>query len=237
MLDLLNKGNTAPLLKRIGEATQRLLGDTIALSDDDWRGASLLPGWSRAHVATHLARGADALRAVMAAALDGQTRPLYPSAVEKVMALERGAERSGLDLQIDLDTSAGEFNALCDTVTDWLAPVSLSGGEFPMSVLLMVRLQEVMLHHLDLDCGFTWAKIDLVPARWLLQWLILLLGDDGALPVCDIESDSGVTASFGSTGDRRTVTGPDAALWAWLAGRSDGGGLEGAEGLTWPLAG
>jgi maleylpyruvate isomerase len=36
-------------------ATQRLLGDTIAVSDEDWRGPSRLPDWSRGHVATHIA--------------------------------------------------------------------------------------------------------------------------------------------------------------------------------------
>ena len=47
--------------KRKLEATQRLLGDTIGMDEDQWRAPSLLPGWTRAHVAVHLARGADAL--------------------------------------------------------------------------------------------------------------------------------------------------------------------------------
>mgnify|MGYP003622708592 CR=1 FL=1 len=47
------------LRKRVQEATQRLLGDTIGISDDDWNGPSGLPGWSRAHVAAHLAANAD----------------------------------------------------------------------------------------------------------------------------------------------------------------------------------
>lgn len=35
------------LRKRVQEATQRLLGDTIGISDADWNGPSRLPGWSR----------------------------------------------------------------------------------------------------------------------------------------------------------------------------------------------
>src|SRR5918999_2390237 len=42
-------------------ATQQLLGDTIAVSDEDWRGPSRLPEWSRGHVASHIARHADGM--------------------------------------------------------------------------------------------------------------------------------------------------------------------------------
>lgn len=237
MLDIVNHGQVGPVRKRIAEATQQLLGDTIRLSDDEWRAPSLLPGWTRAHVATHIARDADALRGVVTAALDGAERSLYQSPEVKYNAIERGSERGGLDLQIDLDTSAGRLATTFDQVEDWLLPIRLPEGEYPASVLPLVRLQEVCLHHLDLDTGFRWEDIDLIPARWLLQWLCLLLRDDDTLPSVDITSDSGVAASFGGTGVRRRVTGTDAALWAWLAGRYDGADLSGADGLVWPLAG
>ena len=51
----------ASLRKYKVEATQRLLGDTIAISEQAWQEPSRLPGWTRAHVAAHLARNADAL--------------------------------------------------------------------------------------------------------------------------------------------------------------------------------
>lgn len=237
MLDIVNHGQVGPVRKRIAEATQRLLGDTIALGDDAWHAPSLLPGWSRAHVATHLARNADALRGVLTSALAGDTRSLYQSPEAKYNAIERGSERSGLDLQIDLDTSAGRLATAFDSLDDWLTPIRLPEGEYPASVLPLVRLQELALHHIDLGCGFGWEDLDLIPARWLLQWVCLLLRDDDSLPSVDIVSDSGVTESFGGTRIRRTVTGADAALWAWLAGRYDGATLTGADGLTWPLAG
>ena len=47
------------VLHLVSTTTARLLGDTIALSDDEWRAPSRLPGWSRAHVASHVARQAD----------------------------------------------------------------------------------------------------------------------------------------------------------------------------------
>lgn len=237
MLDLVNQGQVDPVLKRIAEATQALLGDTIRLDDDEWRAPSLLPGWSRAHVATHIARNADALRRLISAARAGAPTPLYPSAALKFNDIEQGADLTGLELQVDLDTSAGELANVCDRVEDWLIQVRLPGGEFPLSILPLIRLQEVTLHHIDLVCGFGWEDIDIVPARWLLQWILLLMRDDAGLPAVTLTSDAGVTATLGDGGSPRSVSGPDAALWAWLAGRTEGEGVEGAEGITWPLAG
>ena len=78
MLAILNQGQVEPALRRIATATQALLRHTLDLEGDDWRAPSLLPGWSRAHVASHISRNADALRRVIAAARDGGPGPLYP---------------------------------------------------------------------------------------------------------------------------------------------------------------
>lgn len=237
MLAIVNQGQVEPALKRIAIATQSLLRDTLTLDDADWLAPSLLPGWTRAHVATHIARNADALRRLIAAARMGDPAPLYPSARQKYNDIERGAERSGLDLHVDLDTSAGELARLCDRVEDWLVPVRLPDGEFPLSVVALIRLQELTMHHLDLRSGFSWDDVDLVPAVWLLEWMVMLMRDDLTLPAVDLVSDSGLTASLGDVGERRTVSGPDAALWAWLTGRTAGEGLTGVGGVTFSLAG
>ena len=237
MLAILNNGQVEPVLKRVAAATQALLRNTLEFDEDAWHAPSLLPGWSRAHVVTHLSRNADALRRVIAAARTGDPTPLYPSQAAKYNDIERGAERTGLELHVDLDTSAGELANLADRVEDWLVPVRLMEGEFPLSVVTLIRLHELTLHHLDLDAGLTWEDVDVVPARWMLEWMLMLLRGDETLPAVDIVSDAGLTASLGGVGERITVSGPDAALWAWLTGRTRGEGLSDAGGLAWPLAG
>ncbi len=227
MLAILNQGQADPALRRIALATQSLLRDTIELDEEQWRAPSLLPGWSRAHVATHIARNADALRRLIAATLAGDPAPLYPSASLKYNDIERGAERPGIDLHVDLDTAAGELANLMDRVEDWTVPVRLPAGEFPLSVVTLIRLQELILHHLDLRTAFSWQDVDPIPGGWLLHWTTLLMRDDASLPAVDIASDNGTTASIGGVGERRAVSGPDAALWTWLTGRTEG------EGLTW----
>lgn len=238
MRDMIRLGQVDPVRRRVADATQALLGDTIVLSDEEWRGTSRLPGWTRAKVASHIARSADAMRAVVLATVDGRPRPkLYPSESRRLADLEFGADRSGLDLQIDLDTSAEALEAAFSQVVDWLVVVPLPVGELPLSALPLARLHEVFMHHIDLDTGYTKESLDPVAASWLLQWAALWLRTKPGLPAVQIQSVSGVVEQIGDVGERRLVSGPDLELWSWLTGRCPIPNLEGAEGIEWPLLG
>lgn len=240
MLDLIRMAQVEPVRKRLDAETQRLLGNTITLTDDQWRAPSLLPGWTRAHVATHIARNADAFARVTRNAEAGIAAPFYESYDAKVRELETGALRGGMELQVDLDTSAGGLVEAFDIVTDWHREIEFPWGPAPLSMLTVARLHEVYSHHVDLDCGFVPADFDPVPARWLMQWALLRLPAATGRPLVSIASDSGLTAELGRAGEGeepRHVTGPDSALWAWVTGRSSGDHIAGAEGITWPLMG
>ncbi|WP_052462617.1 maleylpyruvate isomerase family mycothiol-dependent enzyme [Nigerium massiliense] len=236
MRDIIRLGQVETVRKRLGEATQRLLGDTIVLSDEEWTAPTRLPGWTRAHVAAHLSANAYALARFVRGHVNDHPVPLYASEADQVEEIERGAERSGMDLQISLDGSAGELSQAFDEVTDWLVPVRLPAGEFPITAVATARLHEVILHHVDLDVGFSPAELDPVLARWMLQWAARLLRDRPGLPAVELTSTSGNVESVGDLGERRRVTGDDAALWAWLVGRGDAATVEGAEGISFPLS-
>lgn len=226
---------TAPLetlRKRIQEATQRLLGDTIGISDGDWNRASLLPGWSRANVAAHLSANADALAELIDEAAQGRSVTLYTDDELRAESIERGSCMTGLELQICLDTSAGRLERAMDAVTDWSAPVELLGRRLTLAQVPMARLSEVVVHHLDLDCGFDVGRLDSSSARWLLQWAALRYGADTDLPAVRLESTSGLTAELGAAGERRSVTGSDAALWGWLMGRTHPDEVQGSDGFA-----
>ena len=226
---------TAPLetlRKRIQEATQRLLGDTIGISDGDWNRASLLPGWSRAHVAAHVSANADALAELIDEARQGRSVALYSDEEVRTESIERGSCMTGLELQICLDTSAGRLERAMDAVTDWSAPVDLLGRQLTLAQVPMARLSELVVHHLDLDCGLDVGRLDSASARWLLQWAELRHADDQDLPAVRLESTSGLTIKLGAGGERRTVTGSDAALWGWLIGRTTPDEVQGADGLN-----
>jgi maleylpyruvate isomerase len=211
------------------EATQRLLGYTIGISDEEWHQPSPLPGWSRAHLATHLARNAEHLRLIAEAVDAGLPQPVAPSRAERLAELERGADRGGMELQIDLDTSAGALQQAIERITHWDAVVRLRGRDWPLAAVPLARLHEVCVHHIDLDCEFGPDDIDPAAAAWLLRWVLDLLAD-ADLPALRIEADS-LVAELGTGPDVRTVTGSDARLWAWLSGRLPASGVAGADGL------
>ena len=221
------------------EATQRLLGATMGLSDDEWQAPSRLAGWTRAHIATHIARNAEAFEAVTKAVVAHQEVPhLYPSDELRDRDIERGAERTGLQLQIDLDTTAGSLNATFDALDDmepgtavWLT----NDIRVDITDLPALRLAEIALHHVDLDLGMTVDDLPDVPARTLLEWVCFRLRDRPEVPAMRIVSDSGLTDRIGGVGFATTVHGPDGALAGWLSGRGGTERLTGADQLAVPM--
>lgn len=215
------------------EATQRLLGDTIGISDEEWLQPTLLPGWSRAHVATHLARGADRLRELVVATIAGTPTPNEPSATERVGELEAGAQHSGLALQIDLDTTAGALQAVLDQVPTWNRVVRLRGEWRPLAAIPLCRLHELSLHHLDLNCNFAVDSIVPETAAWLLRWAIERV-EVSALPPLRIES-ARLQLTLAQGPQPLVVSGSDARLWAWLCGRLPADQVQGAGDFRPPL--
>jgi maleylpyruvate isomerase len=219
------------------EATGLLLGNTIAVTDDDWHGPSRLPGWSRGHVATHLARQADGLGRLAAWARTGERQEMYDSPEQREREIEEGAHRSGLDLQIDLDTAAGRLHTAFDEVEAsgaWDAVVALRGGlQVPARLLPLARLLEVVVHHVDLDTGYGLADVEPATADWLLEWSAFRLRERDEFPRLELVSDT-TSIMVGSSGETRTVRGRSADLLGWLTGRSDDSALTGGDGLRLP---
>jgi maleylpyruvate isomerase len=150
------------LSDQIDDAMQRLLGAARVIAEPDLPGPSLLPGWSRAHVLAHLARGADAMRQLLIGARSGQDRPAYASAQAREADIENGARLKPKDLVADLAGSAMALRVVTRQLPDdaWQFPVQILDSErFPAAQLLTRRLVEVELHHSDLGIGYG-------PADW-----------------------------------------------------------------------
>ena len=64
-------------LDEMAAATDRLLRSVDGLTEEDLAGPSLLPGWTRAHVLTHVARNADGFVNLVHAARTGEDREMY----------------------------------------------------------------------------------------------------------------------------------------------------------------
>lgn len=227
------------------EATQRLLGATIELSDADWQQPSNLPGWTRAHIAAHLSLGAKSLINLIDALLAGKESSDPVSPVLQMLQLERASEVSALQLQVALDTTAGElrevFNKKLTSVYDSVCKLP-SGLAVPSWALPLLRLHEVIIHHVDLNVGFEIDQLDNRCASILLNWICFLIADSPEFPLLDIQADSGYTALIGanqtaggsSDAEPQIIYGPDCQIYGWLTGRVKAPANESMAAVTLP---
>ena len=152
----------ADLSARIAVATQAVTATAADLTDAQAREPSRLPGWSRGHVLTHLARNADSLRNLLIWARTGVETPQYASVDEREAGITEGAGRPAAELRADIEATGAEFAAEAASLRagDWDATVrGLRGAGHPAWYTLWRRLTEVEIHHVDLGAGYR-------PADW-----------------------------------------------------------------------
>lgn len=172
----------------------------------DLTAPSLLPGWSRAHVVAHIACNARGLERMLQGVLDGVPGEMYPGGAEgRARDIERLAQDPAGAVD-ELHRGAEDLENAWNRTTDWEALVQpLRGGPVPASALAYMRWREVAVHTVDLGAGY-------LPADWPQAFLDRFLVELRARP--DLPPLDG-------------VRGPDAAMAAWLSGRSKGEGLTG----------
>ncbi|MCQ4119619.1 maleylpyruvate isomerase N-terminal domain-containing protein [Rhodococcus tibetensis] len=147
----------AHLLEEVA-ASQRALESTLEkLTDQQAREPSRLPGWSRGHVVTHLARNADALNRFAVGVVTGEPAPeMYPGGpAARAAAIEEGAGRPAELLAADVRFAGRRvIESLRDITADryatpvnWRKPVT--AGDVPV-----LRWRELEIHHVDLGLDY-----------------------------------------------------------------------------------
>jgi len=220
----------AELSQQVDVASARVLATAAAISDQQCREPSPLPGWSRGHVLTHLARNADGLRNLLIWARTGVVTPQYPSAEVRDEEIEAGAGRPARELIVDFADSATAFSSEAARLRDgdWAAEVhGIRGAAHPAWYTLWRRLSELEIHHVDLDAGYRPADWPADFARESLQRAAVGFSDARSPAALLRATDGGTELRIGPPDQAPTVTiaGPSRALLAWLTGRSDGGDL------------
>lgn len=211
------------------DALDRLLA-SLAGVDDAWcRERSRLPGWSRGHVLTHLARNADGLRGLAVGTAEGREVTVYGPGDAREAAIEAGASRSATNLVDDVRDSGDRLHAACRSlpaevrtaVPEWRA-----GRRLPLSSVPTARVVETEVHRVDLGAGYE-------PADWpeasALVILDVALARLAALPepapfAVQVDGEQQPRGTTAGT-DGAVVSGPAAELGAWLTGRADGSRL------------
>ena len=203
-------------LQALAAATGRLLDSLAPLDDAAWREPSLLPGWSRADTAGHIARNAEALGRLVGWALTGVPSPMYASGQDRADGIASAAALPGpalrdlvaasaAGLAAALEDLAGADDEALDRLVYFGAQEPVGGPDTPARDLPWARLREVEIHHLDL-------ALDYGPADWPPGFVERAL--------------AWIEARTGPAG----VVGDPAEVLAWRLGRGAGPSVRAADG-------
>ena len=117
-------------LAELAAAAARLNVDIARLNETDIAAPSLLPGWSRGHLLTHLARATESIGRLVDWAQTGIEQAQYASTAARAADIEAGAHRSPRELAEDVRSTADrldqQFRAL--TTDGWAARVQTRTG-------------------------------------------------------------------------------------------------------------
>ncbi|MEU1388926.1 MULTISPECIES: maleylpyruvate isomerase family mycothiol-dependent enzyme [unclassified Nonomuraea] len=211
----------------LASATDRLLTTAASLSDADVAAPSLLPGWTRGHVLAHLSGNARSHLRLLAWARTGVETPQYRSPEARTAEIEAAAARPAARHLADLADSAARLAAAIRDLPAqaWPAPVrGMRPPSHPAWYVLVRRLREVGMHHVDLGAGYgphdwpeTFVRRELHDLRrsWPYDRStvseVILTGEPGQ--------------RWQNLGHGPAVQGSPADMLAWLTGRSDGEGV------------
>ena len=218
------------LIARRGTAyfAQRL----AELSDDDFGGDTLLPGWSRRHLVAHVGYNAAALCRLIDWAVTGVETPMYESVEQRGREISEGATLDPAALRNLFDHTVARLDEKWRNLpaSAWSAQVRTAQGRLvPASETAWMRTREVWIHAVDLANGGRFADFPAVVLNSLLadivgMWRQKNLGDglvlaiDGCAPIA-VQEDSPTST---------TVSGTLAGIARWAAGRGTiGADIEG----------
>lgn len=209
----------ADLLPLLRDTVDRLSRTVERLDERTLRGPSLLPGWSRAHVLAHIAGSADSRVRLLTAARTGRDIPQYRSEESRTEQIDRDAALPSAELRALVRRStAGAIDAIATHPPDrWDATAEwLGGGRRPVHRAVPSLLQELQIHHVDLDAGYTaqdWPD-------WFAAPELEKVVNELRMPNLRVRAtDEPIDHTHG---DGPLVIGNTRALLAWLIGRSAG---------------
>ncbi|HEX3604473.1 MAG TPA: maleylpyruvate isomerase family mycothiol-dependent enzyme [Candidatus Dormibacteraeota bacterium] len=220
---------SAELLDWVDAAQAEVERRAAALTDAEAAGPSLLPGWTRGHVLSHLARNAEAILNLCSWARTGTPTPMYPSREVRDGDIEAGSGRGIDELRADLAATAERLRTATRELrpTDWEATVRTnSGREIPAAAILWMRIRELWIHLVDLDIG---AGPEVMPDAVALPFLgeLAQWADGHVTQRVELRGPGFMYAVGGSPTDAPVrITGRAQPVVFWLIGRTAGAGLE-----------
>jgi maleylpyruvate isomerase len=205
------------------EGTEQFLVVVESLSDSDFRTASRLPGWRKAHVVGHVARNAEALTRLAMWARTGVETPMYADRSQRAAEIEESAALPPQELRTSLVDSAERLDRELGRLEPggWTAQVrSALGRTIPAAEVPWMRIREVWLHATDLGNEKLLAEIpDGVLDLLLDDVCANLSGKDGCPSVTVAPVDRNTEWRIGAGDPSATAQGRAAELVGWVTGR------------------
>ncbi|GII79300.1 maleylpyruvate isomerase [Sphaerisporangium rufum] len=206
------------LRTELAAATGRFLATTAALSDDDLAAPSLLPGWTRGHVLAHVAGNADSHVNLLTWARTGVYTPQYPTPDSREAGIREGAARPAARQHAGNAAAAARLAAAVEGMpaAAWQARVrGMRPPDHPAWYVLVRRIRELEVHHVDLDAGYTWLDWPEVFVRRELHDAMAGWPYDRST-VGEIRTGG---REWTDLGRGPVVEGPAPVVLAWLTGR------------------
>jgi maleylpyruvate isomerase len=153
----------------------RLVATVERVTDEQARTASQLPGWTIAHVLTHLARNADGHSRRLEGALRGEDVPRYPGGpAQRRKEIDEGAWRPTPEIVADLCASQSRLELVWDhsVAAGWPNAGMLGDDHWPTTASPVRRMREVEIHHVDLGLGYEPSNWPDEYVRWELPKLV-----------------------------------------------------------------
>lgn len=221
-------------LQGLRASTDSLFASIADLTDPHAREASLLPGWSRGHVLTHIARNAEAIVNLVTWARTGEETPMYPSRDQRDADIEAGSGRPATELVDDVRTTHERMLAEIQQAPaeSWANPIrwGARNREGTGRAIPFLRRVEVEVHHVDLSLDYTLAHLPEDFVQRMLTEVTAEYTADGDKPGLVLVSSEGEDRwTIGPGGPE--VSGPSPSLLGWLLGRTDGVGLHSESAL------
>ncbi len=149
----------------MGRRVHARLLDVLGAAVDaglDGASPSLLDGWNRSMLITHLARNADSHRRMIDAAGRGEVVDQYEGGLDgRNDGIDAGTNVSAADALAGLRAATAALEASWEQ-TDWVGSGrrTIAGAATPIERLPFLRTREVELHLIDLDVGVGLADLD-----------------------------------------------------------------------------
>jgi maleylpyruvate isomerase len=143
-------------LRQVDDAFAQLLAAVDAMTDEQRRGPSQLPGWTRGHVLAHVARSGEGDAITVEASARGEVADKYPGGAEqRERDIEAGAAATLAELRAELvateDRLVRAWRELPDDAWGGIARTPM--GERSAAAGVTARRREILVHLVDLDVG------------------------------------------------------------------------------------